>query len=57
MNMMFNQNMIQQIKQFKNLLKGDPNQQLQTLLDSGKVSQDMLNKAQEMAKPIYELMK
>lgn len=59
MNMMFNnyQNMIQQIKQFKSMLRGDPNQQLQQMIDSGKVSQEMLNQAQQMAKPLYELMK
>ncbi|MBR0090247.1 MAG: hypothetical protein IJP92_00895 [Lachnospiraceae bacterium] len=59
MNMMFNnyQNMIQQIKQFKSMLRGDPNQQLQQMIDSGQVSQEMLNHAQQMAKPLYELMK
>ncbi len=59
MNMMFNnyQNMIQQIKQFKNILKGNPNQRLQEMVNSGQVTQDMLNKAQEMAKPLYDLMK
>lgn len=51
------QGMIQKIKVFKGLLKGDPQRELQKLLDSGQVPQGMLNQAQEMAKPIYEAMK
>lgn len=49
--------MVEQIKQFKNAFRGDPNQQLQSMIDSGKIPQNVLNQAQEMAKPIYEAMK
>lgn len=59
MNPMFNNipMMIKQIKQFKNTLQGDPNKQLQEMIDSGNVPQSMLNQAQSIAKPIYEAMK
>ena len=50
-------NMVEQIKRFKGLLKGNPHEELQNLLNSGQVPQGMLNQAQEAAKPIYEAMK
>lgn len=49
--------MVEQIKQFRNAFRGDPGQQLQSMIDSGKIPQNVLNQAQEMAKPIYEAMK
>ena len=50
-------NMVNQIKDFQKSFKGDPQQQLNSLLNSGKIPQNALNQAQQMAKPIYELMK
>lgn len=50
-------NMVNQIKNFQKTINGDPEQQLNSLLNSGRVPQNMLNQAQQMAKPIYELMK
>lgn len=47
--------MVNQIQQFKKTLKGDPKEQLQTIMNQ--VPQSVLNRAQEMAKPIYEVMK
>ena len=49
--------MIEQIKRFKGLLKGNPLEELQNLLNSGQVPQGMLNQAQEAEKPIYDAMK
>lgn len=49
--------MVERIKQFRNAFRGDPHQQLQEMINSGKIPQNVLNQAQEMAKPIYEAMK
>ena len=51
------QTVIRNINTFKNTLKGDPTEQLNNLLKSGNVPQGVLDKAQSMAKPIYDLMK
>ena len=48
--------MIENIKQFKQGLK-DPEKQMQALLSSGRVNQQMLNQAQQMARSIYDMMK
>ena len=46
-------NMMQAFQQFMGQMKGeDPNQLLNELVSSGKVNQDQLNQAQQMAKQI-----
>lgn len=40
---------MQRFQQFQRMFKGDPQQQVQQLLNSGKVSQDQYNKAVQMA--------
>ena len=66
MNPMFNmfgkkqndiEGIVSRIKQFKSVFQGDPNRQLQQMIDSGQIPQNVLNQAQEMAKPIYDAMK
>ena len=42
-------NMIQQFQQFRNSFRGDPRQQVQQLLNSGKISQAQYNQAVQMA--------
>lgn len=43
------QNMISQFNQFKNMFKGDPRQQVQSLLNSGRMTQDQYNQIRTMA--------
>lgn len=48
-------NMIQQIMQFKNSIQGDPKQQVQALLNSGKMTQDQFNQLSAMAKQLESM--
>ena len=41
--------MIQQFMQFKQNFKGDPKEEVQKMLQSGKISQQQLNQVQQMA--------
>lgn len=49
--------MIQQFNQFKKTFSGDPRQQIQNLLNSGKVTQEQYNRAVQMANQMMEMMK
>ena len=49
--------LIQQFKQFKQSFAGDPREQVQQLLNSGKVSQDQYNNAVQMANALQGMMK
>lgn len=46
--------MMQFISQFKS---GNANQQINQLISSGKVTNDMLNQAHQAARPIYDALK
>ena len=46
-----------QIMDFYRNFKGDPQKQLQELINSGRVPQNALNEAQRQAKPIYDALK
>ena len=50
-------NLIQQYQQFRNTFKGDPRQQVQQLLNSGKVSQEQYNQAVQMANMFQNMIK
>ena len=50
-------NLIQQFQQFRNTFKGDPRQQVQQLLNSGRVSQEQYNKAVQMANMFQNMIK
>lgn len=50
-------NIIQQFQQFKNSFHGDPRQQVQQLLNSGRVSQEQYNQAVQMANMLQRMMK
>ena len=51
-------NMLQQFQQFKKQMQGvDPQEEVQKLLQSGKISQAQLNKAQQMAQQMQGLFK
>lgn len=49
--------LIQQFQQFKNSLKGDPRQQVQQMLNSGRITQDDYNKAVQMANTFQRMLK
>ena len=50
-------NMIGQIMQFGQTIKGDPKQMVEQLLASGQMSQQELNKYSQMAQQIMPFMK
>lgn len=43
------QNLINQYQQFRNTFKGDPQQKVQEMLNSGKITQQQINQAQNLA--------
>lgn len=51
------QNMVSQFNQFKKTFKGDPRQQVQELLNSGKVSQAQYDQAVQMANALKNMLK
>lgn len=50
-------NILAQFQQFKNSFKGDPKQQVQELLNSGKMSQEQFNRLSQMANEMQSLLK
>lgn len=48
--------LMQRFQQFQQMFKGDPRQQVQNLLNSGKVSQSDYNQAVQMAQQFQKLM-
>lgn len=48
-------NMLQRFQQFRQNFKGDPQQQVQQLLNSGKVSQQQYNQAVQMAQQFQRM--
>jgi len=50
------QMMAQRFQQFKQTFKGDANQQIQHLMNSGKVNQGMYNQAMQMAQQFQKMM-
>ena len=49
-------NLLQRFQQFQQMFKGDPRQQVQQLLNSGKVSQQQYNNAVQMAQQMQRMM-
>lgn len=56
-NMQGNNPMIQRLKQFKNSFSGNPQQMIQGMLNSGRISQTQLNQYAQQANEIYKQMK
>lgn len=52
-----NNNIIQQFNQFKKSFSGNPQQMIQQMLNSGKITQDQLNSAMQRANQLMKLMK
>ena len=50
------QNIMQRFNQFKQTFQGDPRQQVQQLLNSGKISQSEYNNAYQMAQQLQQMM-
>ena len=50
-------NTIQRFQQFKQQFQGNPQQQVQQMLSSGKITQEQYNRAVEMAKNLQQFMK
>lgn len=50
-------NMVQSFRQFKEAFNGDPQQQVQMLLDSGRMSQQQYNQLAQMASGLMEILK
>lgn len=50
------QQMMQRFQQFQRMFTGDPRQQVQQLLNSGKVSQSQYNQAVQMAQQLQRMM-
>lgn len=50
-------NLIQQFQQFKNSFRGNPQEQVQQLLNSGRVSQEQYNDAVKKAQALMNLLK
>lgn len=48
--------MIQQFAQFKSSFSGNPQQEVQRLLQSGQMNQSQLNQLQNMAKQFQDLL-
>ena len=51
------QTMLGRFQQFKQAFTGDPQQQVQQLLNSGRISQSQLNQAVQMAQQLQKLLK
>ena len=51
------QRMMQQFQQFKADFQGDPQQEVQKLLQSGKITQQQLDQIQQMAKQFQAMLK
>ena len=54
--MMQNPNIMQRFQQFQQMFRGDPKQQVQQLLNSGKVSQQQYNNAVQMAQQFARMI-
>ena len=52
----YNQNMFTQFQQFQQNFQGDPRQQVQMLLNSGRMSQEQFNQLSNMANQFMQMM-
>lgn len=49
-------NLMQRFQQFAQMFRGDPRQQIQQMLNSGKISQGQYNQAVQMAQQLQRMM-
>lgn len=50
------QGMVQRFQQFRQMFTGDPKQQIQQMLNSGKVNQSQYNQAVQMAQQFKQMI-
>ena len=50
------QNFLNSFNQFKGMFNGDPKQQVQQLLNSGRINQDQYNAAVQRANEIFKML-
>ena len=50
-------NLLQQFNQFRQTFKGDPQQTIQQMLNSGRISQAQYNNAVQMANQFYKMFR
>lgn len=48
--------LVQQFQQFKNSFQGNPQQQVQQLLNSGRITQEQYNNAVQQAKALQKML-
>lgn len=53
---MQNTNMIQRFNEFRNNFKGDPKEQIQQMLNSGRISQQQYNQAVQIAQQFQRIL-
>ena len=53
---MNNMNILQQFMQFKNSFKGNPQEQIQKMLNSGQITQDQYNNAVKQAEQFRKML-
>lgn len=51
------QNMMQRFQQFRSTFQGDPKQEVEKLLQSGRISQQQLNQVQRLAQQFMQFLK
>lgn len=51
-----NNALLQRFQQFRNTFKGDPRQQIQQMLNSGRISQAQYDQAVKMANQLYRTL-
>ena len=49
-------NLLQRFQQFQQMFRGDPRQQVQQLLNSGKINQSQYNQAVQMAQQFQRML-
>ena len=51
-----NNGLIQKFEQFKRTFSGDPNQRIQDMMNSGRISQNQYNQAVQMAQQFQRML-
>lgn len=51
-----NNNLLQRFQQFQQMFRGDPRQQVQQMLNSGRINQNQYNQAVQMAQQLQRML-
>jgi hypothetical protein len=54
---MMNNNFITRFNQFRQMFSGNPQQQIQQMMNSGRISQEQYNQAVQQANQLYKSLK